>query len=119
MQYVTQTSFPDRLNRRIVQSEVEGGVYLNDQLAGARLAVETRNRVYLVDCLAAGEAMISGHPQFCPVPVRVSVHGSTWGGSMLKARFVGRGMHLEFEHPEHRTIVTSPILEIRMVHPPA
>ena len=33
---------------------------------------------------------------------------------MLKRRFVGRGMHLEFCHPEYQTpIVTSRIQEIR------
>jgi hypothetical protein len=33
---------------------------------------------------------------------------------MLKLQFVGRGMHLEFHHPEYSTpIVTSPIQEIR------
>jgi len=32
---------------------------------------------------------------------------------MLKVRFVGRGMRLEFHHPGYRTpIVTSPIREI-------
>ena len=44
----------------------------------------------------------------------VAIAGSIWGGSMLKSRFVGRGMHLEFCHPEYQTpIVTSPIQEIR------
>ena len=33
---------------------------------------------------------------------------------MLKLRFIGRGMHLEFSHPEYRTpIVTSRIQDIR------
>ena len=33
---------------------------------------------------------------------------------MLKLQYVGRGMHLEFRHPEYSTpIVTSPIQEIR------
>jgi hypothetical protein len=33
---------------------------------------------------------------------------------MLKLQFVGRGMHLEFHHPEYPTpIVTSAIQEIR------
>jgi hypothetical protein len=46
--------------------------------------------------------------------VQVAIAGSTWGGSMLKLQFVGRGMHLEFHHPEYATpIVTSPIQEIR------
>jgi hypothetical protein len=33
---------------------------------------------------------------------------------MLKRRFVGRGMHMEFRHPKYRTpIVTSRVQEIR------
>ena len=33
---------------------------------------------------------------------------------MLKLRYIGRGMHLEFSHPEYRTpIVTSRIQEVR------
>jgi hypothetical protein len=46
--------------------------------------------------------------------VQVAIAGSTWGGSMLKLQYVGRGMHLEFRHPEYSTpIITSPIQEIR------
>ena len=37
---------------------------------------------------------------------------------MLKVRFVGRGMRLEFHHPGYRTpIVTSPIQEINERRP--
>jgi hypothetical protein len=37
---------------------------------------------------------------------------------MLKLQYVGRGMHLEFRHPEYATpIVTSPIQEIRDFQP--
>jgi hypothetical protein len=43
----------------------------------------------------------------------VTLAGSTWDGSMLKARFIGRGMHLEFHHPAYSApIVTSPIQEV-------
>jgi hypothetical protein len=46
--------------------------------------------------------------------VQVAIAGSTWGGSMLKLQYVGRGMHLEFRHPRYPTpIITSPIQEIR------
>lgn len=39
---------------------------------------------------------------------------------MLKRRFVGRGMRLEFRHPEYRTpIITSSIQEIRECPPSA
>ena len=39
---------------------------------------------------------------------------------MLKLQFVGRGMHLEFRHPEYATpIITSAIQEIRDYFQPA
>jgi hypothetical protein len=104
--------FSDEVTHNIIQSEVEGGVYLGDLPQGAVLAIKTRNRFYTLVILGSEAALISGHPRFCPDPVEVRIQGSSWGGSMLKARFVGRGMHLEFEHPVHRTVVTSPIVEI-------
>jgi hypothetical protein len=45
----------------------------------------------------------------------VQISGSTWGGSMIKMKFIGRGMRLEFNHPSYRTITTTKILEIRAV----
>lgn len=104
----------DEVNRNIVQSEIEGGVFLNELPPATVLEIQTRHHCYLVVLLRDGRALISGHPQYCPEPVLVALAGSTWGGSMLKQRFVGRGMHLEFCHPEYETpIVTSPIQEIR------
>jgi len=103
----------DEVNRNIVQSEVEGGVHLDDLGEGATLEVETQNRLYTIVNCGRGKALISGHAKFCPYPVQVWIHGSTWGGSMLKVRFIGRGMRLEFRHPTYQTITTSRIVEIR------
>jgi hypothetical protein len=103
------------VNRNIVRSEVEGGVYLRDLSPGSSIEIRTRNRLYLIVMQAAGEALISGHPDFCPSPVLVKVDGSNWGGSMLKQGFIGRGMRLEFRHPVFQTVTTSPIFEIRQV----
>ena len=64
--------------------------------------------------MQSAQALISGHPEFCPEPVLVRIEGSNWGGSMLKASYVGRGMHLEFRHPNYPVpIVTSLIQEIQ------
>jgi len=103
------------VNRNIVQSEVEGGVYWQDLPAGASLEVTTANRRYHLVKQAGAEGWISGHPQFCPAPVLVKLDGSNWGGSMLKRGFIGRGMRLEFRHPVFLTVTTSPIVEIRQV----
>ncbi len=106
-------SFSPEVNRRIIQSEIEGGVHLGDLPEGAELDVDTENRCYRLVVHGDGGAYISGHPVFCPKPTLVSIHGSSWGGSMLKVAYIGRGMHLEFHHPDFQTITTSRIVEIR------
>jgi len=109
----------DDINRNIVQSEVEGGVHLRDLPPGTILEVQTQNRAYTILYKGWDQALISGHPVFCPEPVSVTIHGSTWGGSMLKSRFIGRGMRLEFGHPDFEPIRTSVILDVREVPAPS
>lgn len=111
--FMPHPNFGDEVNHNIVQSEIEGGVCLDDLCEGAQLEVETQNRWYTIVIRGHGDDLIWGHPQYCPEPVPVRIAGSTWGGSMLKVRFIGRGMHLEFRHPVFRTIITSRILDIR------
>lgn len=103
----------EAINSHIVQSEIEGGVYLRDVLPGTVLEVTTQNRAYTILYQGWDRALISGHPVFCPEPVPVTIHGSTWGGSMIKTRYIGRGMRLEFGHPAYQPIRTSVILEVR------
>ena len=111
--FMPHPNFSDEVNRNIVQSEMEGGVCLDDLSQGARLEVGTQNRGYTILIRGRGKELIWGHPQYCPAPVPVRIAGSTWGGSMLKLRFIGRGMRLEFRHPVFRTIRTSRIVDIR------
>lgn len=103
----------DEVNRNIIRSEIEGGVFLEALAPDTVLQIRTQHHHYTALFLGEGAVMISGHPQYCPQPVQVTIAGSTWGGSMLKLRFIGRGMHLEFHHPDYsRPIITSPIQEI-------
>ena len=111
--FMPHPNLSDEVNRNIAQSEIEGGVCLDNLSEGEVLEVETRNRSYTIVVDRRGKDLIWGHPKYCPEPVTVRIEGSTWGGSMLKMRFVGRGMRLEFQHPMYRRIVTSPIVEIR------
>ncbi len=106
----------DAINHNIAQSEIDGGVYLADLPPESRLEIETSNHFYTLFAGGQGEVLISGHPDFCPAPVPVKVLGSNWGGSVLKAKFIGCGMHLEFQHPLYsRPIITSQIREIREI----
>jgi hypothetical protein len=113
--YTPNPHFSDSVNRNIIGSEIQGGVHLRDLAPGSVLSLQTMNRVYRVVVLGDDTALISGHPELCPEPAEVRILGSTWGGSMLKTRFLGFGMHMEFEHPVHRTIITSRIVDIRAV----
>jgi hypothetical protein len=107
------SNLSDEVNHNIVQSEIEGGVFLKDLPPATVLQIRTQHHCYTVVLLGGSQALISGHPKYCPRQVLVAIAGSTWGGSMLKLQFVGRGMYLEFHHPEYRTpIVTSPVQEI-------
>lgn len=104
----------DEINRHIIQSEIEGGVFLKDLPPETVLQIQTQHHLYTAVLVDDASALISGHPEYCPQPVLVAISGSTWGGSMLKRHFVGRGMRLEFAHPEYKNpIVTSSIQDIR------
>jgi hypothetical protein len=108
----------DEINHNIVQSEIDGGVFLSQLQPRTILQIHTQHHCYTAVFLGDNQALIWGHPEFCPRPVPVAIAGSTWGGTMLKVRFVGRGMRLEFHHPAYRTpIVTSPIREINERRP--
>ena len=100
------------INRSIIQSEIEGGVYLEALPEGTALELQTQNRRYRILNQWRGQVLISGHPEFCPDPRRACIHGSTWGGSMIKPGFIGRGMHLEFAPVEGGVITTSRIIDL-------
>ncbi len=113
--FVPHRNLSDQINSNIIRSEIEGGVYLKDLPDASTLEVITQNRWYTLVIERDGHAWISGHPEFCPEPVLVWISGSNWGGSLLKTAFLGRGMHLEYRHPDYRgPIVTSPIVDIRL-----
>jgi hypothetical protein len=106
-------NFDDAINRAICQSEIEGGVSLDELPVGAVLDVQTANTLYRVENRGDGEVLISGHAEICPTPVQVVFYGSTWGTPMLKLRFIGREMRMEFFHPERGIVRTSRVREIR------
>ncbi|HSR08507.1 MAG TPA: hypothetical protein VLM42_15250 [Bryobacteraceae bacterium] len=114
--FAQHQNLSDHINGNIIRSEIEGGVDLRQLPPKSMLRVETRNREYTIVMQRDCNALISGHPQFCPEPVLVRIHGSNWGGSMIKTAYLGRGMHLEFRHPMFEgLIVTSPICDIQLL----
>lgn len=110
-------NFGEAINRAICQSDIDGGIALDTLPLGAVLHVQTMNHVYRVENRGDGEILISGHPEFCPEPVQVRLHGSTWGTPMIRTRYIGRGMKLEFSHPNFGVVLTSWVRDIEEIRP--
>lgn len=103
------------INAAIKESELQGGCELAKLPVGKRLIVQTRNTKYTITKRGPDDYLICGHAKYCPESTECHIAGSTWGGSMLKMGFVGRGMRLEFSVKEHGTVTTSTIQEIEEV----
>lgn len=110
----------DEINRAIVENELKGGVFLDSVPVCKKIEMTTQNRVYMIEKRLDGY-YISGHPEFCPTPTKINIHGSTFvqKSNMIKIKFIGRGMFLEFSKPQpddpekNQTTWTSEIKEVR------
>src|SRR5574337_277249 len=122
--YVPHPNLATDVNTKLAESELQGGVWLKKPTGelvknepylpvGKKLIVQTRNTTYLIEKRGEEEFYISGSAEYCPDPVRARIHGSNFGGRMLKMNWVGRGMYMEFSTDEHEgVIVTSQVQEV-------
>lgn len=102
----------DEINENLAQSERDGGVSLKSLCKGDEVQMITANSTYTIKKTGPEDYLISGNNRYCPQPTPCKIHGSTWGGSMLKIGFIGIGMHLEFSTKDHRRITTSTIATV-------
>jgi hypothetical protein len=85
-----------------------------DLRRGDRLRVETENSVYDIAVLEDATYRISGgwFDRQGMSPVRISISGCTWGGTVIKNDIVAAcGLHMEFGN----RVVTSRIREVRVI----
>jgi hypothetical protein len=105
------------INAAIRQSEADGGILWSNVEPGVRALVRTKSRTYIVEKNEDGETLISGHPRYCPTPVKANIHGSTWGGSMIKIGWIGLGMRLEFSTAVHPGAITTTTIQDLLLEP--
>lgn len=67
------------------------------------IQVRTKHTIYTLDVdgnqITIKDSRQDGKPNRFAEPTKCNIHGSTWGGSMLKMNYIGVGMHLEFSVP--------------------
>jgi hypothetical protein len=92
------------------------GVTLMELEACDTIYVRTRNSDYEIFLLdpKSGRALVRGGEYFAE-PVEATVSGSTFGGCMLKAGWLGVGLRMEISVNGQRT-VTSPVRSLSVGH---
>ena len=82
------------INDAIADSELQGGCRFDEVPENQIVRVQTHNTLYEL-VKRGGKEYIRGNQNYCPDWTECRLSGSTWGGSMLKVRFIGRGMRME------------------------
>ena len=99
--------------------EISGrpGVGLPTLEPWTRLQVETRNTLYEITLLDpwTGSVSIQGG-RFFASQMPALLCGSSFGGSLLKLRWIGSGMRMELVS-DGRKVVTSPVRQITVLEP--
>ncbi len=82
---------------------------------GSLVEVETKHRIYRVECLGGSAIRISGHPKHCPTPVPGQLKGSANEGEPLEAGgVIGRGRRLEFFLENRGILLTTKVISVRV-----
>ena len=98
-----------------VVNDAAGGFHLRDLKIGWVLKVQTNNTLYTIEKTTDGY-LISGHPRYCPFPIRTTAPGSSWGGCVVRDEFLGLGMRMVFEPQGKRdSVITTGIQRIQVV----
>lgn len=84
---------------------------------GSVIDVETKSRHYRIECLGGTAIIISGHPEYCPVPVSARLHGSVDKQGAVEFGVIGRGMRLQFLLDERHPVTTTRVVRLRVDQP--
>jgi len=106
------------IQKRIDEQKRLGGVKLDDLKPGTKIEAQTLNTLYKIEVLENGKFMVDGGSYFA-APTEVNIGGSTWGGSIIKIKWIGIYMHIEISHPTVGTkiVITSPVQAIKIIAP--
>jgi hypothetical protein len=81
---------------------------------GSLIDVETKSRHYQIECLGGDAIRISGHPEYCPKPVKAKLQGCVDPYGVLEFGVVGCGKRMRFMLDEYHPITTSTVVHIHL-----
>ena len=102
------------VNAILEQSRLSRPVRKSELRCGTRLVVATENSIYSIDVLEDATYSVRGgwFDRQGLSPVRISIAGCTWGGSVIKNDIVAAcGLHLEFGN----RVLTSKIRDVLVI----
>jgi hypothetical protein len=101
--------------RNLGEAAGQGGVFLEETPPGSKVEVSTANHGYVIERAGERTAFISGHPEYCPEPIQVALHGTRWLDSEIKKCYLAPGMRLQFVTQTGVSVLTSPIEAVRLI----
>jgi hypothetical protein len=102
-------------NLEATQTDVDSGIFLSKTPMGAVIEAATANNVYRMVHVAPNSVDISGHPIYCPLPMRVSLTGTRWLDKTLQNSYIAPGMRLQLVDRSGRSVLTSRIKSVQIV----
>jgi hypothetical protein len=84
---------------------------------GSLIDVETKSRHYQIECLGGNAIRISGHPEFCPAPVKAHLQGSFDREGNFELGLIGRDMRLRVLLDGERPVTTSRVVALHVDRP--
>ncbi len=112
--------FASTLDKFWEVSEQGEGVFLKDIPEGSVVVAKTANHTYTIAVIDAekGVVAVESNGNYFRTPEVCCLNGSTFGGSMIKVRWIGEGMHLEFGLGGKRIMTTSAVTEFTVKNDP-
>ena len=100
-----------QIERLIAEQKERGGIQIDQLEIGTKIEAQTRNTLYKIEILSNGKFMVEGGKYF-PAPTETHIAGSTFGGSMLKLKWLGIGMCIEMPQ-----CVTTSVQSLKVIAP--
>ncbi len=102
----------------IAEAEEKSGIDLSQLEIGTKIEMQTVNTLYHIEVLPENKFMVQGGHFFIQ-PIETYIGGSTYGGSMIKLKWLGINMHAEIGTPHRASplVTTSAIRSIKVIGP--